>query len=63
MTRPDPHSHTDLAQPHQEHLEWKAGWTSLGGHCARRRPSASIAEAQPWISTPAASSTSHDLAR
>ena len=24
MTRPDPHSHTDLAQPHQEHLEWKA---------------------------------------
>jgi aminopeptidase N len=24
MARPDPHSHTDLAQPHQEHLAWSA---------------------------------------
>jgi len=24
MARPDPHSHTDLAQPHQEHLAWRA---------------------------------------
>ena len=24
MARPDPHSHTDLAQPRQKHLAWKA---------------------------------------
>ncbi|HVP62279.1 MAG TPA: M1 family metallopeptidase [Myxococcaceae bacterium] len=24
MARPDPHSHTDLAQPHQRHLSWNA---------------------------------------
>src|SRR4029453_11605095 len=24
MARPDPHSHTDVEQPHQKHLSWKA---------------------------------------
>src|SRR5512143_356702 len=24
MARLDPHSHTDIAQPHQQHLSWKA---------------------------------------
>ncbi|HTS79701.1 MAG TPA: M1 family metallopeptidase [Myxococcaceae bacterium] len=24
MARPDPHSHTDLSQPHQRHLSWEA---------------------------------------
>jgi aminopeptidase N len=24
MARPDPHSHTDVSQPHQQHLSWKA---------------------------------------
>ena len=47
MARPDPHSHTDLAQPHQEHLALEAEVDFAGRTLRATRPCASIAAARP----------------